>query len=874
MTGPPRSQFTFKRETYEMVNFSWYQWLCNTANSGTRNKARKPAAVRALYIEGLESRTLLTANLPVAVADPGYVVNEDGFLSSGTSVLTNDTDADGDTIDQAILQATTTHGSLTLNLNGTFLYVPATNFNGVDTFTYFARDSANSETSATPATVTITVTAVPDAPVANAAQISTAEDTPIVNGQLTASDADNDPLTYSQGATVATHGVVVINPNGTFSYTPTANYFGSDTFSFKVNDGTFNSADATVSVTITSVNDVPVANPLSINLNEDTPFNGNLTGSDVEGSPLTYSQGSVIAAHGFATINPDGSFNYTPQTNYNGPDSFTFRVNDGTAFSSEATVTVSVASINDVPVAIPLTLSTNEDTVLNGNLIGTDGESSPLTYSAGSVAAAHGVVVINPSNGLFTYTPNANYNGPDSFSYKVNDGTFNSLDALVSITVVPQNDFPVAVPSSVTTAEDTPVGGLLTATDGDGNPLTFSIGSISPAHGTVTVTSNGVFIYTPSADFHGSDSFTFKANDGTSDSAEATVTITVTSVNDAPVAVPTSISVTKNIVFNGILVATDADNDPLSYSAGSVSAAHGTVVILLNGTYTYTPFANYTGPDAFTFKANDGTVNSNEALVSVTVNAPNTAPTVVNGVGTVNQNSVLNGSIAGLGTDLDGNPLAYSVVATPLHGVLVLSANGTFTYTPTTNYSGADSFTFRAYDGLAFSNVGTVNLTVVPTNVPLTLTLPSSSPQVSRNSVKIHIDPSATLVDPDTVINYAGAKITVGIANLSSADAANGRVTLAVLNQGSGTGLVKVKGSKVYFNGSTSSIGTLSGGTNGKALVITFNSGASELAVNAVLRQITIQASKKATTGNLTINYQAVAGGQTALGTKIATILS
>ncbi|MDB5337288.1 MAG: outer rane adhesin like protein, partial [Planctomycetaceae bacterium] len=509
----------------------------------------------------------------------------------------------------------------------------------------------------------------------------------------------------------------------------------------------------------------------------------------------------------------------------------------------------------------------------NGNLIGTDAEGSPLTYSAGSIAAAHGLVSINPSNGLFTYTPNANYNGPDSFSYKVNDGTFNSLEALVSITVVPQNDLPIAIPSSVTTAEDTQVGGLLTATDGDGNTLTFSIGSITPAHGTVSVTSNGVFIYTPAANFHGSDSFTFKANDGTSDSAEATVTITVTSVNDAPVAFPTSIPVTKNTVFNGILVATDADNDPLSYSQGSVVAAHGTVVILLNGTYTYTPFSNYTGPDAFTFKANDGTVNSNEALVTVTVSAPNNAPTVVNGVGSVNENAVLNGSIASLGTDLDGNSLSYSVVATSVHGVLVLNANGTFTYTPATNYTGPDSFTFRANDGQAFSNVGTVSLTVVPTNVPLTLTLPSSSPQVSRNSTKVHIDPAATLVDPDTIINYAGAKITVGIANLSSADAVNGRVTLAVLNQGSGTGLVKVKGSKVYFNGSTSSIGTISGGTKGSALVITFNSGASELAVNAVLRQITIQASKKATTGNLTLNYQAVAGGQTALGTKIATIL-
>ena len=854
-----------------MVNFSWYQWLRNSATSGTRNKARKPVTAGILQIEGLESRTLLTANLPVAVADPGYVVNEDGLLI-GTSVLTNDTDADGDTIDQAILQSTTAHGNLTLNLDGTFLYLPHPNFNGTDSFTYFARDSVHGETSATPATVTITITAVPDAPIANAAQVSTAEDT-LLNGTLTGSDADGDSLAYSAGSTAAAHGVVVINPNGTFTYTPAANYFGGDSFSFKVNDGTFNSADATVTVTVTSVNDVPVANPLSISMNEDTPFNGSLTGSDVEGSPLTYSQGSVLAAHGSVTINPNGSFNYTPTANYSGPDSFTFKVNDGTANSAEATVTVTVSSLNDVPVAVPLTLSTNEDIVLNGNLVGTDAESSPLTYSAGSIAAAHGVVVINAGTGAFTYTPTSNYNGPDSFSYKVNDGTANSLDALVSITVVAVNDLPVANPTSATTTEEVAVGGVLSATDGDGNPLTYFIGSVSPAHGTVTVTTNGFFIYTPDVNYTGSDSFTFKANDGTSNSADATVTITVTPVNDAPVAVPASISVTKNTTFNGTLVATDPDGDSLTYSAGSVAAAHGTVVIAANGTYTYTPAANYTGGDSFSFKANDGTVNSGEATVTVTVSAPNNAPTVANGVASVNEDAVLNGSVSSLGTDIDGNPLTYSVVTLPSHGTLVLSPDGTFVYTPTANFNGADSFTFRANDGQAFSNTGTVSLTVVPSDLPLTLTLPSANPQVSRNSQKVQLDPAATLIDPDTLINYNGAKITVAIANLNSADAANGRVTVTVRNQGSGSGLVKVKGSKVYYNGSSSSIATLSGGTYGKPLVITFNANASAVAVNAVLRQITIQASKKATTGNLTLNFQAVAGGQTALGTKIASIV-
>ncbi len=854
-----------------MVNFSWYQWLCNTVTYSARPAARKPAFAGIRRIEGLEPRTLLTANIPVAVSDPSYSMNEDAVLN-GTSVLANDTDADGDTIDQAILQATTTHGSLTLNLDGTFVYLPNTNFNGIDTFTYFARDSVHNETSSSPATVTITVNPVPDAPIANAAQVSTNEDIPI-NGQLTGSDADGNPLTFSAGSVGVTRGTLVINSNGTFTYTPTPNYFGADSFTFKVNDGTFNRSEATVTISVAEVNDIPVANPLSISLNEDNTFSGNLTGSDPEGNPLTFAQGATSAAHGTVVINPNGSFTYTPTSNYSGSDSFTFKVNDGSGDSVDALVSVTINPVNDPPVATPLSFNATEDVTLNGNLVGTDPESSPLTYSAGTIAAAHGTVNINPTTGAFTYVPAANYNGADSFSYKVNDGTSNSNDALVTITIAAANDLPIATSASVTTNEDVAVGGMLVASDGDGNPLTFLAGSTVPAHGAVVITSNGFYIYTPAANFSGTDSFTFKANDGTNDSNEATITVTVTPVNDVPVANAASITVTKNVIFSGTLTGSDADNNPLTFSQGSVLAAHGTVAIASNGTFTYTPANNYTGPDAFTFKVNDGTANSADATVTVTVSNPNSAPVVVNGTAVVSQNSVLNASISSLGTDPNGDPLTYSVDTNVTHGTLVLSPDGTFVYTPTTGYSGTDSFKFRADDGQATSNLGTVTITVVPTNVPLTLTLPTASPVVSRDSVKVQLDPAATLTDSDTIINYSGARITVAVTNLNSDDAKNGRVTLSVRNQGTGTGLVKVKGSKVYFNGSPSSIGTISGGTKGSALVITFNSGASELAVNAVLRQISIQASKKATTGNLTVSYQAVAGGQTALNTKIATVV-
>src|SRR5438093_12568935 len=133
-----------------------------------------------------------------------------------------------------------------------------------------------------------------------------------------------------------------------------------------------------------------------------------------------------------------------------------------------------------------------------------------------------------------TYTPAANYNGRDSFTYKANDGALNSTVATVSITVTAVNDAPVANAQSVTTAEDTARAITLTASDVEGDALTYSIVS-GPSHGALSGTAPNV-TYTPAANYNGADSFTFKANDGVIDSAEATVSITVTAVNDAPVA--------------------------------------------------------------------------------------------------------------------------------------------------------------------------------------------------------------------------------------------------------------------------------------------------------------------------------------------------
>ena len=147
------------------------------------------------------------------------------------------------------------------------------------------------------------------------------------------------------------------------------------------------------------------------------------------------------------------------------------------------------------------------------------------------------------SDGSFTYTPSGNYNGSDSFVYKVNDGAADSNLATVSLTITAVNDAPVATAENYTTAEDTALvvdaaSGLLAhATDIDGDPLTAVLVS-GPAHGSLSLNSDGSFTYTPSGNYNGSDSFVYKVNDGTADSNLATVSLTITAVNDAPVATP------------------------------------------------------------------------------------------------------------------------------------------------------------------------------------------------------------------------------------------------------------------------------------------------------------------------------------------------
>jgi VCBS repeat-containing protein len=390
---------------------------------------------------------------------------------------------------------------------------------------------------------------------------------------------------------------------------------------------------------------------------------------------------------------------------------------DGVTWSAAGSTPVNTAPIaqaDSYSAAKNVALVVNTPGVLGND---TDAESNPLTaVKVGN--PSHGSVTLN-ADGSFTYTPTTGYTGADSFTYKANDGAADSNTVTVSIAV--SNAAPVAVANSYSIAKNTalivPAAGVLgNDTDANGDPLTaIKVGN--PAHGSVTLNTDGSFTYTPTTGYTGSDSFTYKANDGAADSNTVAVSITVTATNTAPVAQADTYPAAKNValVVNtpGVLANdTDPDSNPLTaVKVGNPS--HGSVTLNANGSFTYTPEHNYTGADSFTYKAYDGAADSNTVTVNITVS--NTAPVAVANSYSIEKNKTLTAPAPGvLGNDTDANsdPLTAIKVSNPAHGSATVNPDGSFTYTPTTNYAGADSFTYKANDGALDSNTVTVSITV------------------------------------------------------------------------------------------------------------------------------------------------------------------
>jgi predicted extracellular nuclease len=624
-----------------------------------------------------------TVSITVAPLNDNPVANDQTFSMDENTTLNGTvtaSDVDGDTLTFA-LDSAPANGTFSFDpVTHSFSYTPPLNFLGTVTFIFSVNDGAGGWDNAT---VTIHVIEPNVFPVAGDQSLSTDEDTPL-NGMLTATDGNNDPLTYAQ-ASGPTHGTLSITAaTGAFTYTPALNYHGPDSFTFTVSDGSGGTDNGMVTLTVQAINDAPVANDQTLSTDEDVPLNGTLTASDADGDALTYAQ-AATPAHGTLSITEaTGAFTYTPALNWSGTDGFTFTVSDGHGGSDTGTVEITVGALNDAPVAGDQTLSTNEDTQLTGLVSASDVDSTVLTYTQAS-GPAHGTLLLDGASGAFTYTPALNYNGPDSFTFTASDGYLTDTGT-VTITVNPVNDPPVANDQTLSTNEDVPLNGTLSAADADGDALSYTQAT-GPAHGTLSITAaTGAFTYTPAANWSGADGFSFTVSDGHGGSDTGLISITVGAINDPPVANDQTLSTNEDTPLNGTLTASDVDSTVFTY-AQATGPLHGSVnIIPATGAFTYTPAADYHGPDSFTFTASDGEL-SGTGTVTITVTPVNDAPVANDQSLSTNEDAPLTGTLSA--ADADGDALTYAQGTAPAHGSLsITAATGAFIYTPALDHFG------------------------------------------------------------------------------------------------------------------------------------------------------------------------------------------
>ena len=380
------------------------------------------------------------------------------------------------------------------------------------------------------------MTAVNDAPSASDDTTTTAEDSAkAVAVFANDTDVDGDALTVNS-ATDPAHGSTAVNADGTITYTPDAAYHGPDSFDYSISDGHGGTATATVHITVDAINHSPSASDDTTTTAEDTAKVIYVLANDTDpdGDALTVDSASD-PAHGSTAVNADGTITYTPDADYNGPDSFGYTVSDGHGGTATATVHITVDAINT-----PLRRATTRprpprtaprrSTCLAND---TDPDGDALTVDS-ATDPAHGSSAVN-ADSTITYTPDADYNGPDSFDYTIFDGHGGTATATVYITVTAVNDAPSA-------SDDRPRHGrghakavvvLANDTDADGDALAVD-SATDPPHGSTPVNVDHTITYTPDADYNGPDSFDYTISDGHGGTATATVVHHRDAVNDSP----------------------------------------------------------------------------------------------------------------------------------------------------------------------------------------------------------------------------------------------------------------------------------------------------------------------------------------------------
>ena len=595
-----------------------------------------------------------------------------------------------------------------------------------------------------------------------------------------ASDVEGDALSAVNLSLTAGSGALVDNGNGTWTFTPAADWNGAASFSFGVSDGSVTVANS-ASLTVSAVNDAPVIAAIGLgSINEDasrliTQADLLAGASDVDGGALSAINLALASGSGALVDNGNGTWTFTPAPNWNGAASFSFGVSDG-GVTVANTASLAVAAVNDPATVAAIDLgSTNEDTsrlITQADLLAgaSDVEGDALSAVNLSLAAGSGALVDN-GNGTWTFTPAADWNGAASFSFGVSDGSVTVANS-ASLTVSAINDAP-AVAAIDLGAIDEDASRLITqadllagASDVDGGALSAINLALANSSGALIDNGNGTWTFKPAPNRNGPASFDFDVTDGTRTVANS-ATLALKAVNDAPVVAAIALGsinedASRLITQADLLAAaTDVDGDPLRATNLSLTSGSGALVDNGNGTWTFTPAANWNGAASFGFGVFDGSATvANSA--SLAVSAVNDAPVAARiDLGPVDEDTsrlITQAELLAGATDAEGAALlAKNLQLKSTTGTLVDNGNGTWTYTPKPDWNGAVAFAFDVSDGVATSSTQAV-LDVRAVNDAPVITSDGGAAladvKIAENSTAA-TSVTATDADAATVIRFA-----------------------------------------------------------------------------------------------------------------------
>ena len=526
-------------------------------------------------------------------------------------------------------------------------------------------------------------------------------------------------------------------------YRPNDNFFGKDTFTYKINDD-----EKEFIVYISPVNDPPVIkiqNPLPpLQTNENIPLIIDIESSDVDDDELQIKWEQP--AHGSVTGNASQMI-YSPYPSYSGRDSFWIEAFDG-YMNTRLTIEILVGKVNKAPIASDRTLDGLEDQPLEIVLQAMDPDYDPISYTI-TMYPGHGSLSGSPPSVI--YQPDENYHGNDTFGFTANDGVLTSNVGHIHVNIMPQNDPPVALNALLDAIEDKNIESTFLASDIDQDTLTFTIiqnGQMGAA--ALTNPSTGEFTYTPFTNAYGVDIIKFQAMDELSQSNIGQVSITIAPVNDPPTAEPGQFETEEDISFHGSLIANDVDSNQLQFTIVDPPQL-GRILISDTGHFTYTPFHNASGQDQFSFIVKDANGGeSNSAQVKIDIHAVNDAPVAQSFTIQLKEDASFTDTLHG--SDIDSTTLSYTIITLPQQGTLDLlnPATGKFVYVPNANYFGEDNFTYQVSDGMQRSEIATVSVWVTSINdAPI---LESQNVEIEQDK-QAHITLMAEDADKDT-LNY------------------------------------------------------------------------------------------------------------------------